>query len=501
MSSLASLRTRIERLQLALYEHELKKSAYRANTNTTRLPTADSWPEFAALTYIQTTGTVQPFIPYLYQRDLVASIHAYSNTIVLKSRQLGVSETVASYLACRAATEPGFAAVVFSKTQQDSSNLAKRVRFMLDSIQTHKFKYATDSNTVISIKGGGSLYFLPGSPRAARGIPSGSVLWIDEGAFVEGAEEIYRAAAPVLSMLGEAAKVIVTSTPDIELNWYGSMWHHNTPHDWYSYVAQVRKDPSNGPRYIAELNALLRQIGDDWNRVAIHWSQHPIYGADPNFAEKTKEKRRLTQAAWDCEYELAFGATDTQIYPTPLVQRAARGKLEECGVVNRHYVMGIDPNGGGADYFVTTVIDITTKPYSVVGLYRANGKATPYSLQKTKDLILDFMPDRIAVEKQAMGSVVAEDLQQLVPEYMIELFNTSRPSKNIATDRILYLLERDELIFPDGPIPQELRAFMRTDTGERKAAPGFNDDCVMSLAIAATLIPETVSHSNVFDAL
>ena len=100
-----------------------------------------------------------------------------------------------------------------------------------------------------------------------------------------------------------------------------------------------------------------------------------------------------------------------------------------------------------------------------------------------------------------MGSVIAEDLQLMVPEYMIELFNTTRPSKNIATDRLLYLLENDELIFPDGPIPEELRAFQKFDTGERKAAPGFHDDCVMSLAITATLIPENAAHSLIFEAI
>lgn len=500
-ASIASMRKRMERIQLALSEHKARATKYTSATNTTTLPTADRWPEFAERTWIQTTGSIAPFVAYDYQVDLVQRIHSEQNTIVLKSRQLGVSETVANYLGCRAATEPGFAAIIISKTQQDSSNLARRTRFMLDSIQGHRFKYRTDSNTVISIEGGGTLYFLPGSPRAARGIPSGSVLWIDEAAFVDGAEEIYRAASPALSMLGDLAKVIVTSTPDIELNWFGSMWHHDTPVDWYDLISKAKADPVNGPQYVKQLNSKLLDIQDGWARVAIHWSQHPVYGHDPNYATKTREKRRLTQSAWDSEYELAFGATDTQIYPPALVTRGARGALQESGLINHSYVMGIDPNAGGNDYFVAMVVDISKKPYSVVGLYRENGKSTEYSLRHVRELIEYFAPQRIAIEKQAMGSVIGEALQLSVPEYMIELFSTSRPSKNIATDRILYLLEHDELIYPDGPIPTELRAFQLLETGERKAASGFHDDCVMALAIACSLIPERETQSLIFDAV
>lgn len=499
MTSLANLRRRADRLHAQLEQLKARKQFYASATNKTKLPGADNWPAFAAQTYIRTSGTIKPFIPYKYEEDLIRTIHASKNTIVLKSRQMGASESVASYLACRAATEPGFAAIIISKTQNDSSDLGRRVRYMLNSIQGQNFRYDSDSNTVVSIKGGGTLYFLPGSPRAARGIPSGSVLWIDEAAFVEGAEEIYRAATPALSMLGDAAKTIITSTPDTEDSWFGGLWHYGTPHDWYDGVRAAIAHPPEGERLIEALNQKLLQIGDDWARVAVHWTQHPVYNADPEWANKTREQRRLTQKAFDAEFNLSFGATDTQIYPSALVQRAARGHLRECGTIHRTYVIGIDPNAGGNDYFVALVLDITQKPYEVVGLYHENGKSTDYSLRHVRTLIEDYAPDRVIVEKQAMGSVIAEALQNVLPNYAIELFNTSRPSKTVATDRILYLLERDELIFPPGPIADELRAFQQKDNGQREAASGAHDDCVMALAFACSLIPETPALASFFD--
>ena len=490
-ASISAMRRRAERLQLELERRKTRAAIYTSAKNTSRLPGADAWPEFARQTWIRTAGTIAPFDPYEFQISLVGAIQQHRNIIINKSRQMGASETVASYLACRAATEPGFAAVVISKTQQDSADLGRRTRRMLNSIQGHNFRYTSDSNTLVSLVGGGTLYFLPGSPRAARGIPSGSVLWIDEAAFVDGAEEIYRAAAPALSMLGDRAKVIVTSTPDTETDWFGSLWNDNLPDDWYDYVTQAQFNPERGPTLIAQLNSLLACANDDWHRVAIHYTQHPVYSADPQWADKTRESRKMTRAAWASEFELAFGATDSQVYPTALIRRAARGHWRECGVLGRTYVMGIDPNAGGRDYFVAIVLDISEAPYEVVAMYRENGRSTDYSLRHIRQLIEDFLPERVIVEKQAMGSVIAEALQMAMPSYQIELFSTSRPSKITATDRVLYLLEHDHLIFPEGDIPRELRAFHQKDTGEREAAPGFHDDTVMALAFSCSLIPET----------
>ena len=466
MSSVSSLRRRVERLQLELAQRKARAATYEAGGLVSTLPTVDNWPSFAQRTWIRTSGTVAPFDPYSYQIDLINSINANPNTIVNKSRQTGVSETVCSYLLNRALTERGFAAVIFSKTQSDASELGRRVRAMANSLRGEQVRYLTDSTTQLAFEGRGTLYFLPASPRAARGIPSCSVLFMDEAAFLEGAAELYRGAMPTLSMVGEAAKVIVVSTPDTELDWFGQLWHADA---------------------------------GDWNRVAIHYSLHPIYGCDPDWARRTRESRRMTMAAWNSEYELQFGATDTQIYPNDLIVRAARGHWRECGTVNRSYVIGIDPNAGGDDYFIAMVLDITRQPYEVVGMYRENGKSTDYSLKHVKALIEDYMPQRVIVEKQAMGSVIAEALQHVLPNYAIETFNTTRSSKTVATDRILYLLERDELVIPAGIICDELRAFQHKESGERKAAGGAHDDCVMALAFACSLIPETPAIASFFD--
>jgi len=466
-ASLAGLRRRVERMQVQLQKQQERSARFASGKKQTNLPGIEDWANFASKTYIRTSGTVAPFIPYPYQVDLIKSINENPNTIVLKSRQTGISETVCNYLLCRALTEPGFAAVTFSKTQTDASELGKRVRAMANSIQGEPFKFLTDSNTQLSVVGGGTLFFLPATARAARGIPSCSVLFLDEGAFLEGALEIYSAAMPTLSMVGEAAKVIVVSTPGTETDFFGQLW--------------------------------LTDEGN-WNKQTVHYSQHPVYSKDPEWALKTKNSRRMTDAAWNQEYELIFGATDTQVYPTKLVDACATGYEVECGLVNRSYVLGIDPAAGGADAFAAIVLDITDPTCAeVVKVHQVTGKSTDYNLRKIRELIDDFLPQRIVVEKNGIGQVIAEAMALYFSGQMIETFLTSRPSKITVTDRILYLMEKGGIKYPKGNIVSELKAFRQNEDGSREAAPGFHDDLVLALAFACSLIPEVVPTAAFFD--
>jgi len=465
-SSLSSLHRRCDRLAALIEERKKKRDAYDVTRRVTSLPGVEQWPEFAQRTYIRTSGTVAPFKPFAYQEELVDEIGGNQNVIVNKSRQTGVSETVCSYLLCRALTEPGFAAVVFSKSQTDSSELCKRVRYMANSIQDEKFQYVTDSNTQLSFEGRGTLYFLPATARAARGIPSCSVLFLDEAAFLDGAEALYQGAMPVLSMVGEKAKVIVVSTPNTETDWFGTLWN----------------DP-NSP----------------WHKATIHWSQHPIYSKDPDWARKTRESRRMTEAAWNQEYELQFGMTDSQIYPSKLVDDCSKGVWLECGVVGKNYVISVDPAAGGADYWVTMVLDITQDPTRVVAMFRDTGKSSEYCLRKTEELIDYFCPDRLVIEKNGIGTPISEALAINFPATYIQQFTTSRPSKTIATDRILYLMENGRLEFPSGIIGQELKAFRQYDGGAREATPGYHDDTVLALAFGCSLIPEAPRTASFFE--
>lgn len=492
--SLAGLKSRLARIDKELARQEKLAAQHVSRGLKTNLPPVSRWPEFAARTWIvsgdETVGNkIVPFIPYDCQKDLARRIEENEKIIVLKSRQLGISEEICSILLNRALTEPGFTAVIISKTQKDSSELARRVKFMAKSIKGEPLEWTSDSNTRLAWEGRGTLHFLPATGEAGRGIPACAVLFFDEGAFIEGIADIYQGAAPTMAKLGRAGKIIVVSTPDLEANWYGMMWNTNLPADWYDYVEK---------RDFASLQKILDSINDGWCRVALHYSMHPEYGKDPvNWAKNYKKELKYTEAQWDAEFELKFGSTASVVYPSVTIRACIAGSFEECGYVNRSYVMGVDPNAGGSDYFVSMVLDTTKFPYKTVNLYRERHKTTMYSEAKVKEQIDNFSPSGILVEQNSMGAVIAERLQATSMGYAVETLFMSRPTKNIVTDRILYYMENGLLTFPDGIIPEELRAFRNTEKGTREAAAGFNDDCVMALALCLAQTTDVVDLTSV----
>ena len=454
--------TRLERLEKLQEQHD-REAAEKRLTSTAvgfkpKFPTANKWDQFAPLTWIRTSGSVKPFQPFDIQKRLIDSICSHQYTIVLKSRQVGASETVCSYLLCRALTEPGFAAVVFSKTATDSGALGKRIRAQAASIEDSSIEFTTESNSELSFKGLGTIYFLPATPRAARGIPSVSVVVLDEAAFLDGADEIYTAAQPTMATLGDKSKLILLSTPNGMGNMFANLWHGED---------------------------------DGWNRFKIHYSDIPIYSADPDWAEKTKAKAKLTDRAWRQEYEMDYVASDAQVFPPELVEKACHGRCIESGLINRDYIMAIDPAGGGDDYWCSVVLDITTAPYQVVNMFRVRYKSSDYCIKQIIEQAENFSPSKVIVEKNGVGAVVSEILSKALAKYMVEPYNTNRPNKISNTDRITYFLEREELKVPRDPFYQEMLMFRQLETGDRQAGDGAHDDSVMALALALSVVATT----------
>ena len=442
-----------------LHQEKIQAEEKRRLENTgelfqPRFPTCDRWGEFAPLTWIKTSGTIKPFKPFKIQQELVQSICDNQYTIVLKSRQVGASETVCSYLLCRALTEPGFSACVFSKTATDSGSLGKRIRAQAASIAESGIEFTTESNSELSFKGLGTIYFLPATPRAARGIPSVSVVVLDEAAFLDGAEQIFTAVQPTMATLGDQGKLIMISTPNGLGNMFSNLWH----------------------------------TAEEWNKFKIHYNDIPIYSKDPKWAEKTKRRSKLTDRAFRQEYELDFVASDAQIYQPDLVELACNGECMEAGFVGREYVMAVDPAAGGDDYWCSIVMDITKVPYRVVNVFRMRHKSSDYCIKQIIEQAENFAPAKVIIEKNGVGAVVSEVLSKKLAKYMVEPYNTNRPNKISNTDRVAYLLEREELMLPRDPFFQELLMFQQMDNGDRRAGEGAHDDSVMALALACSVV-------------
>jgi hypothetical protein len=431
------------------------------------------WPDFARSTLVASGGRYVPFDPYIFQQDLVRTIMRCQNTYCLKSRQTGVSETVISYMLSQAIRKPAWTGVIFSKTGDDASELAARIKGQAATLRDRCPKFSKDSMRKIVFEGAGSLHFLPPTERAARGIPSASMILFDEAAFIDKLKGIETGALPTTSMLGDRARHVWVSTPNGRSGPFSDHWQEDHGEEvidgqLVQGMPRLRISPDN-----------------QFAKVVIHYSQHLIYGADPGWAEATRRKRQLTQAQWNQEYELDFAASDFEIFGHDLIELAEAAGGWELPKRGRSYVMGIDPNGGGADNFCAIILDVTGSPWkAVAGFYEA-GRSRDYSMQHCARLIDQYSPDLICVEKNGVGCAVGEGLTIMRPSIEIEEISTSDVSKVLMTDRLVLLLEQSEITIPnDCYIGKEMRNFRQTAKGKREAAQGHHDDAVMALALA-----------------
>jgi hypothetical protein len=174
------------------------------------------------------------------------------------------------------------------------------------------------------------------------------------------------------------------------------------------------------------------------------------------------------------------------------VELACNGQTIDYGLVGREYIMAVDPaSSAGEDYWCSIVLDITCIPYRVVNVFRIRNKSSDYCIKAIVEQAENFVPSKVIVEKNGVGQIVSEVLSMKLAKYMVLPYNTNKQNKVSNTDRISYLLEREELMLPREPFFQELLMFQQMANGRREAGEGSHDDSVMSLGLALSLVAET----------
>lgn len=443
------------------------------------------WEEFASRVAIRSGRKIIPFTPYEWQRELLEGLRTHPGCVVAKTRQVGATEFVASWLLWKAFGDPAYTAVVFSKNQEDSSDVAKRVRMMATAHPDCVLE--TENLKDLKLAGGGRILFKPSTPNAARGLPSVCDLFFDEAAFVDGISEIYGSALPATEMLGEEARVIVVSTPNGRNGFY---WD--------------RLNEDNGDRDVLETCRRVRegeippcQSWTDeggWLKFVVHWRAHPVYSSRPDYLAGVKRRGRLTDSQLQQEYNLGFAEGAASVYPLELVERAARGIWQPL-FPRARYVAAIDPNFGGGDYFTCLIFRIDIAPYSLVAEFRQNRAGKLINIDGAVRLLSPYRGGLmgLTVEGNGGGNLYAADIASELPWLPTECVSTGEQNKILNTDRLLLLLERDLLIFPrDSALRREMPNFRETRSGSRRsrgAATG-HDDSVMAAALAFSDLPE-----------
>lgn len=237
---------------------------------------------------------------YQFQQGLVKDFRENRFCILRKFRQAGCTTLVAAYSLWKCLFNKHFKIAIISKDDDASMELLARVKMGYEELpewfkSDPLVKVAKDNDHTFQLVNGSSIKSKSSSKQSGRSI-SGSLLILDEAAFIENIDTIWGAAYPIISTGGS---VIALST----VNGIGN-WFHRT------YIDAVNKD-------------------NDFKAIDINWKSHPQYfrhqGYEKLYADLAKRtppilidewekvtRKNLPHKQWLQEYEAEFlGTGDT----------------------------------------------------------------------------------------------------------------------------------------------------------------------------------------------
>lgn len=221
-----------------------------------------------------------------YQKDLFWRMEKNEYNIVLKSRQLGISDFISGYGLDKAIQ--GEVSIIVSPSLRQSGNIIYYADKWLNKYKEYFYgldNYITSQNrSEITFKSGGSLISLPNSESTSRGIAADNIIFDEFAFFLHGSDEkIWESLLPSITTK-KKKRVIIISTANGE----GNLFYH------------MYKDKRRFP---------------DFKRVFYHWTERA--GIDVKTI-----KRNMDEYSWLQEYEGQFIGDIGSYFPY--------GQLREC---------------------------------------------------------------------------------------------------------------------------------------------------------------------------
>ena len=433
-----------------------------------------------------------PFKTYDYQADLLTDFNDYRFNVILKARQLGISTIAAGYIVWLMLFHRDKNILVMATKFKTAANLVKKVKAIMKNVPDFLIiaEISIDNRASFELSNGSQIQAASTSGDAGRS-EALSLLVIDEAAPVESLDELWAGLYPTISTGG---RVIALSTPNGVGNWF---------HKTYTEAAEG---------------------SNDFHPILLNWDVHP----DRDQAWFEKETRNMSRREIAQELECNFNTSgESVIHPDDIA-------WVDSDVCDPKYRTGFDRNmwiweqhrtdcsyllvadvarGDGADYSVFHVIKLETM--EVVAEYQGKPSLDMYAgilSQAGKE----YGNCLLVVENVGIGISVLEklvDLQypnlyysikgthEFVESYQGETnssavpgFTTSSKTRPLIVAKLEEFIRNKLIKVYSVRLSNELRTFI-WHNGKPQAMRGYNDDLIMSLAIACW-VRDTALNTN-----
>lgn len=278
-----------------------------------------------------------PFHLYPYQEDALQDFQEHDRTIILKSRQLGISTLIAGYALWMILFQNDKNVLVVAIDQNTSKNLVTKVRVMFDNLPSWMKLKAVESNKLSMRLSNGSQIKAVSSTGTSGRSEALSLVIIDEAAFVDGAEELWASLQQTLSTGGEG---ILLSTPNGTGNFFHKMW------------------------------AKAEAGENKFKTLRLPWQVHPERDQTWRDRQEAELGARLAAQECDCDFSTSGNTVVSPDLITHYVENFAQDPIEKRGFdgnlwiweqpdYQRSYLIAADvARGDGSDYSAFHVFDV-----------------------------------------------------------------------------------------------------------------------------------------------
>ena len=179
-------------------------------------------PHYFINTYVRIQHPVRGLIPFKtfdYQDQMISDYMEYRFNVILKARQLGISEVTASYAAWLMLFHRNKNILVMATKAETAKNIIKKVKMALKKLPEwlQIAEVITDNRLSVELSNGSQIKAIASSDDAGRS-EALSLLIIDEAAFVKNLEDLWTGLLPTVTAGGN---IIILSTP----NGVGNLFH------------------------------------------------------------------------------------------------------------------------------------------------------------------------------------------------------------------------------------------------------------------------------------
>jgi len=445
-------------------------------------------PIYFLSTYIKVTHPVRGLVPfdlYPFQKRILSEVQDNRFNILRKFRQAGCTTIAAAYSLWTIIFQKHKSVVILSKGDAESTEVLDRIKLMYDELPEFlKPGIQEDNKHTLKLKTGSVIKSRPSGKQSGRSL-AGSLLVVDEAAFIENIDTIWAAVYPIISTGGRA---FVLST----VNGIGN-WFHEV------YQAAIHGENS-------------------FNPIDIRWKEHPEYEYAPNYSKlyKVMEEKGLDIHKWEettranmpmkqwlQEYECSFLGTGDTYVDGEILKEISSNVSEEYTIKYNNkmrvwqepqphysYLISCDTSlGRDRDY----------SAFQIINLYNGQQVAEFYSnrtpinefaqIIATEGMLYNVA--HVICERNTIGNNLIDWLYN-VYEYEnmwcdekgdLGFQVTARNRESILAD-MEEALRTDTIKINSIRTCDELMTFIVNEQGKAEAEKNYHDDLIMSLALA-----------------